>query len=140
MCEQSVNITKVIKFPATDPLHIPSSEYIRQDFVKELRAMTVLSLKEAVAKAAKGEITLLDVREADELRASGTAKGAVHIPLALVGLQGKEKLPAGKPVAVFCAKGGRAGQATQTLIRQGFEAHNIGGFADWQAAGGAVTR
>ena len=45
-----------------------------------------------------------------------------------------------KPVAVFCAVGGRAGQAAQVLERLGYSVHNIGGFGDWVSAGGAVQR
>lgn len=102
--------------------------------------MPQISVKDAIAKAAKGEITVLDVREANELQASGKAAGAVHIPLSLVALQAREKLAAGKPVAVYCAVGGRAGMAAQALAGLGFEVHNIGGFSDWANAGGPVSR
>lgn len=101
----------------------------------------------AVALAAKGEITVLDVREAAEIAASGTAKGGVHIPLSMVPLKANPQAPdhdrrldPAKPVAVFCAVGGRAGMAAQALQRLGYEAHNIGGFGDWAAAGGPTTR
>jgi rhodanese-related sulfurtransferase len=102
--------------------------------------MSPISLKDAIAKAAKGEITLLDVREAKELQDSGKATGAVHIPLALLPLQAKDKLTADKPVAVYCAAGGRAGLAVQTLSGLGFQAVNIGGLADWTKAGGPLSR
>lgn len=106
-----------------------------------------LTAADAVALAAKGEITLLDVREAGEIAASGTAKGGVHIPLAMVPLKANPQAPdhdkrldPAKPVAVFCAVGGRAGQAAAVLERLGYAAHNIGGFGDWVSAGGAVQR
>jgi rhodanese-related sulfurtransferase len=106
-----------------------------------------LTAADAVAMAAKGEITLLDVREAGEVAASGTAKGAVHIPLSMVPLKANPKGPdhdkrlnPAKPVAVFCAVGGRAGQAAQVLSQLGYSVHNIGGFGDWVSAGGAVQR
>lgn len=102
--------------------------------------MSKLTVKDAIAKAAKGEIIVLDVREANEVQASGKAAGAVHIPLSLVGLQAREKLPAGKPVAVYCAVGGRAGMAAQTLAGLGYDVSNIGGFGDWANAGGPVAR
>ena len=77
-----------------------------------------LTAADAVAMAAKGEVTLLDVREAGEVAASGTAKGGVHIPLSMVPLKANpqgpdhdKRLDPAKPVAVFCAVGGRAGQA-----------------------------
>ena len=53
-------------------------------FAKSAPALTAA---QAIAKAAAGELTLLDCREATEVQASGTAAGAVHIPLALVPLK-----------------------------------------------------
>ena len=50
------------------------------------------------------------------------------------------RLGQGKPIAVYCAAGARAGAATQTLTALGYDAQNIGGFADWCACGGAVER
>ena len=102
--------------------------------------MTKLTAKDAVTKAAAGEITVLDVREANEILASGKAAGALHIPLAMVPLHAETKIATGKPVAVYCAVGGRAGMATQALVKLGYDAHNIGGFGDWAAAGGPVSR
>lgn len=102
--------------------------------------MSQINTNEAVAKLAAGEITVIDCREAAEVQATGKAEGAIHIPLSLLALQAKEKIPADKPVAIYCAAGGRAGMATQTLRSMGYEAHNIGGFADWAASGGPVSR
>ena len=109
--------------------------------------MSRLSAKDAVAKVASGDITVIDVRETTEVQASGIAKGALHIPLAMLPLKADPKAPGfdgrialGKPVAVYCAVGGRAGMAAQTLSRLGYDAHNIGGFGDWVQAGGPVSR
>lgn len=106
----------------------------------------ITTVADAIALAARGEITLLDVREAGEIATSGTAKGAVHIPLGLLPLKADPKAPdydrrlAGKPVAVFCAAGARAGRAVGLLEQFGHEAVNIGGFGDWCACGGPVQR
>lgn len=102
--------------------------------------MTKLTAKDAIARAAKGEITVLDVREAAEIAASGKAAGALHIPLSMVPLHADAKITKNKPVAVYCAVGGRAGMAAQALAKLGYEAHNIGGFGDWASAGGPVSR
>jgi rhodanese-related sulfurtransferase len=106
-----------------------------------------LTAKEAVAGVKSGAITVIDVREASEVQASGTAMGGIHIPLGLLPLRADPKAPdcdkrldATKPIAVFCAVGGRAGQAAALLERMGYQAHSIGGFGDWTAAGGAVNR
>lgn len=108
--------------------------------------ITISSVPEAIEWAREGRVTLLDVREAGEVSASGTAKGAVHIPLGLLPLKADPKSPdydrrlAGKPVAVFCAAGARAGRAVALLEQFGHEAVNIGGFGDWCGCGGPVQR
>lgn len=105
-----------------------------------------LSLTDCITKAAAGDLTLLDVREVGEVQASGQARDALHIPLGLLPLKGDPKAPdfdarlTGKPVAVYCAAGARAGRAVQFLQSVGIDAHNIGGFGDWVAAGGPVQR
>lgn len=106
----------------------------------------ITSIPQAIDLAARGQITLLDVREAGEVSASGTAKGAVHIPLGLLPLKADPKAPdydrrlEGKPVAVFCAAGARAGRAVALLQQFGHQAVNIGGFGDWCGCGGPVQR
>jgi rhodanese-related sulfurtransferase len=109
-------------------------------------AQAKLTAATAAAKLTAAEITVLDVREANEVAASGTALGGVHIPLALLPMKANPQSPdhdarldPSRPVAVFCAVGGRAGMAVQTLQGLGYDAHNIGGFSDWEAAGGPVT-
>lgn len=108
--------------------------------------MQITSVQQAIEMAENGRITLLDVRETGEVAASGTAKGAVHIPLGLLPLRADPKAPdydarlAGRPVAVFCAAGARAGRAVDLLRQYGHEAVNIGGFGDWCGCGGPVQR
>jgi len=106
--------------------------------------ISVTSVPQAIALAQQGQLILLDVREAGEVASSGTARGAVHIPLGLLPLKADPRSPdydrrlAGKPVAVFCAAGARAGRAVALLEQFGHEAVNIGGFGDWCGCGGPV--
>lgn len=115
-------------------------------FTKSATPTAALTAAQCIDLAAKGEITLLDVREVGEVQASGMAQGAVHIPLGLLPLKADPKAPdfdsrlSGKPVAVYCAAGARAGRAVQFLQSVGIEAQNIGGFGDWCACGGPVAR
>ncbi len=106
-----------------------------------------MTAAEAVAKASKGEVTVIDVREASEIAATGKAKVALHIPLSLVPLKADPKAPdrakgldPARPVAVYCASGMRSGSAVQVLKKLGYDAHNIGTIRDWVAAGGAIGR
>ena len=117
------------------------------NFLRPASGQARPSLSDVIAKAKSGEMLLIDVREKSELQASGTARGAAHIPLALIAMKADPKSPdydkrfiAGKPVAVFCASGARSGQAASTLQRLGYEATNLGGFGNWVQAGGPVVR
>ncbi|WP_347313245.1 rhodanese-like domain-containing protein [Defluviimonas sp. SAOS-178_SWC] len=104
------------------------------------------SAAEAVAKVEAGEMVLIDVRDRTELAASGRAAGALHVPLMMLKMKCDPSSPEclaelseGKPLAVYCASGGRSQMAAQMLNAMGHrEVHNIGGFYDWHAAGGAV--
>ncbi|GHC43281.1 rhodanese-like domain-containing protein [Neogemmobacter tilapiae] len=90
--------------------------------------------------AQAGEIHLIDVRELSELQSSGKAQGARHIALALLPLKATE-IATDRPVAIYCAAGGRAGRAADLLRQMGHETvWNIGGLADWVAAGGPVEQ
>lgn len=107
-----------------------------------------ISGKDAVARAATGELTVIDVRDGAELRASGRAAGALHVPLMALRMKcdpaSPECLPqlkAGKPLALYCASGARSQGAGQMLLQMGHaEVYNIGGLYDWHAAGGAIER
>ncbi len=107
-----------------------------------------LGVADAIARADAGELVLIDVREPGEIRASGKAAGALTIPMATLAMKADPRSPecvaelkSGKPIAIYCASGGRSGMATQALQKMGHaEVHNIGGFGDWVAAGGPVER
>lgn len=98
------------------------------------------SCVELARMAQAGEVHLIDVRELAELQASGKALGAQHIALGLLPLKAAE-ISADRPVAIYCAAGGRAGRAADLLRQMGHETvWNIGGLADWVAAGGPVEK
>lgn len=90
---------------------------------------------------------LLDVRDGTELAATGTAVGAHHVPRGMLEFRADPDSPLydrelrpDRPVVLYCAAGGRAALAGQTLKEMGYaQVYNLGGFKDWQAAGGPVT-
>lgn len=102
--------------------------------------------KEARKLVQEGLAVLVDVREEDELRASGTAEGALWMPCSKMDEDEPEwkafkaKLPKGKPVILFCKAGSRSGRVTEFLIEAGYDAHNLGGFSDWAGAGLPVKK
>ncbi len=97
---------------------------------------------------AKGNVVLVDVREADEVQQSGKAAGAVHVPRGLIqsvadpaSPHHDPRLDKGKTVIVYCAAGGRAALAGQALKEMGYgEVYNLGGFKDWAGSGGAIEK
>jgi len=111
-------------------------------------AVAPLAPAEAAKLAKSGDITLLDVRDHAEIAQSGKAKGAIHIPLFQINQQGDPRHPEfhkgldqNKPVAVYCASGARSNMAAQALKKFGFSTvYNMGGFFQWQAAGGPCER
>jgi rhodanese-related sulfurtransferase len=117
------------------------------NFLRSSEPKAKMSVQDIIAMVARNEMLLVDVRERAELAQSGTAKGAIHIPVSLIALKADPKAPdrdkrfaPDKPVAVFCASGGRSGMAAQTLQRMGYTAYNLGGFGNWVQSGGAVVR
>ena len=74
---------------------------------------------------------LLDVRDTDEF-AEGHAPGARNIPLNDL-RAALDSLSKERPLAVYCAVGGRAHNAVRLLRHHGFNAANIsGGFTTWR--------
>jgi hypothetical protein len=82
--------------------------------MRMLRRMPTISPREAAERLSRGELQLVDVREAAEL-AAGAAPAATHIPLG--GLQGElSRLDRRRPVAFVCRSGGRSAAATGAKI------------------------
>lgn len=104
--------------------------------------------KDAVARAASGELTVIDVRDISELKSSGKAKGALHVPLMMLATRCDPNSPeclsalsVEKPVALYCASGTRSQMAAGMLARMGYaQVYNLGGLHDWHAAGGQIER
>lgn len=116
------------------------------NFLKAISAGKI-DTAEAMTRIKAGTLTLIDIRDQSELRNSGMASAALHIPMQSL----PEKAnPAKKscvsglcfdtPVALYCASGARSGMAAQTLRNMGYkEVHNFGSLADWKRAGGEVN-
>lgn len=100
-----------------------------------------------LAQIASGEMVLVDLREAHELRATGHAAEALHVPLGQLrhaadpaSTKHHQALDPQRPVALYCATGARSAQGAMLLRKLGYrDVHNLGGLSHWQAAGGGVT-
>jgi rhodanese-related sulfurtransferase len=83
---------------------------------------------------AEEDFYLIDVRTPEEYKA-GTIKGATNLNIYSDNFnQELDKLDKEKPVYVFCAVGGRSGQAAKTLKQKGFKdiIDLKGGFTAWK--------
>jgi rhodanese-related sulfurtransferase len=82
--------------------------------------------------------TVLDVRNPDEY-VGGHVAGAVLIPLDQLAAR-QDEIPAGEPLYVICAAGGRSLTATKALLDAGYPAVSVaGGTNGWIERGGAVV-
>lgn len=73
--------------------------------------------------------TIVDVRTAEEFR-GGNAKGSINIPLQEIEKRIDELKALKQPLVLCCASGGRSGNATQFLSKQGIECYNGGSWLD----------
>ena len=96
------------------------------------------------AKVQKGEVVLIDVREADEY-AAGHLPGAMHMSRGML----EFKLAANPQfqsrdlkITLYCKTSGRAALCAQSLKEMGYSnvSSIAGGFDAWQAAGFHVEK
>jgi hydroxyacylglutathione hydrolase len=91
-------------------------------------------------RLARGEVTVLDVRNRSEFEA-GHLPGALHIPVGHLSARLAE-IPRDKPIIVQCQSGSRSAIATSVLQKLGIAnaADLTGGFVAWNRAGHEVIR
>jgi rhodanese-related sulfurtransferase len=96
----------------------------------------------------RGDVLIVDVRDASELASGGKLKGAVHVSRGMLEFRADPELPShdknfakDKDVILYCGSGGRAALAGKLLKDLGYEkVYNLGGFKDWADSGGAVEK
>jgi hydroxyacylglutathione hydrolase len=95
---------------------------------------------ELAPRLARGEVTVVDVRNRSEWEA-GHLPGAIHIPGGHLEARVAE-IPRDRPIVVQCQSGSRSAISASVLHRLGRHdvANLAGGITDWQAAGREVVR
>lgn len=91
--------------------------------VTEETAARVLSPAEAHARAAAGEILLVDIRRPEEWAATGIPEGAVALDMRRPDFTDALRMAAGDstaPVALICARGVRSAALANRLAAAGF--------------------
>ena len=111
-------------------------------------AVPRITLAEAQAMMAQGDVLVLDVRDPHEVEQTGKIKGAVNVSRGMLEFRADPDSPyhdkrfsRDKTVIVSCASGGRSALCGKTLKDMGYQhVFNVGGFKDWSEAGGPVEK
>jgi rhodanese-related sulfurtransferase len=105
-------------------------------YLEERGAMEAVAADELLRRVKAGEVTVVDVRPAEEYRA-GHIPGAISIPVAELKARLKE-VPTDRDVVAYC-RGPycvMAIEAVELLRKKGFKAHRMEqGVVDWRARG-----
>lgn len=94
--------------------------------------MKATDLKEKLA--AGGQVTLLDVREADEFAAGDAIEGSENMPMGKVFVEAKKgNLPKDQKIITICKTGGRCEIVARELRGQGYDIEHLeGGIEGWK--------
>jgi rhodanese-related sulfurtransferase len=120
---------------------MPSS--VREMLAEANAAVPRLNPAEVRDMMSKGDVLIVDVRDAPELAAGGKLKGAVNVSRGLLEFRADPESayrdPAfqkDKTVLVYCASGGRSALSGKTLKDLGYQSvYNAGGFKELADAG-----
>ncbi len=116
-------------------------EQVTRDYLEARGVMEGVAGDELLRRVRSGEVTVLDVRPAEEYRA-GHIPGALSVPVSELKARLHE-LPRDREVVAYC-RGPycvMAVEAVALLRKRGFRAHRLEhGVADWRARGWRVER
>lgn len=115
------------------------------DLVKDAKqSIENLSPEEVNKELSNNDVTLIDIRESEELKQNGRIAGSVHAPRGMLEFYADSTLPyhkqefdKNKRLILHCASGGRSALAVATLKQMGYEnvAHMDGGINAWKQSG-----
>ena len=129
----------------TDPIHKSATDLVKEA-KQQIENLTPQQVQEELSK---GNVTLIDLRESEELKQNGIIAGSVHAPRGMLEFYADPSLPYHKPafnknnrIILHCASGGRSALAAVTLKQMGYEniAHLDGGFKAWKESGKPVIK
>ena len=120
---------------------MPSS--VKQMLAEANAAVPRLSPPEVREMIDKGDVLIVDVRDAPELASGGKIKDAVHVSRGMLEFRADPESPYHNPafqpdksVLVYCASGGRSALSGKTLKDLGYRSvYNAGGFKELADAG-----
>lgn len=100
--------------------------------VAEAAEFNKITPEEAKAMIDEGEVTIVDVRRADEY-AEKHIPSAILVPNETIAEEAESKLPdKDAALLVYCRSGARSSQASQTLASLGYtNIYDMGGISSW---------
>ena len=95
---------------------------------------------------AKGNVLVVDVRDAPEVEKSGKVAGAVHVSRGMLEFRADaetryhdKNFAKDKTIILYCASGGRSALSGKVLKDMGYgHVYNLGAFKDWAESAGAI--
>lgn len=102
-----------------------------------------LSPLQAQAEISQGNVTVIDIREPDELKQNGKITGSINAPRGMLEFYADASSPYHKTefnkekrIILYCASSGRSALAVKTLKEMGYTniAHIDGGLNAWRTA------
>jgi rhodanese-related sulfurtransferase len=120
---------------------MPSS--VKEMLAEANAAVPRLDPGEVRNRMTRGDVLIVDVRDAPELAFGGKLKGAVHVSRGMLEFRADPESPYHDPafqkdktVLVYCASGGRSALSGKTLKDFGYRSvFNAGGFKELADAG-----
>lgn len=111
-------------------------------------AVPKITPAEAKAMIAKGDVLVVDVRDASEVAQSGKIAGAINVSRGMLEFRADAASPyhdknfdKTKTVILYCASGGRSALSGKTLREMGYASVlNLGAFKDWAEGGAPVEK
>lgn len=116
------------------------------DLVEEAKAKVPEITPEEASRLA--DVVFVDVREPEEVAASGKVAGALNVPRGVLEFRTDPSRPdyipeldRNRTVVTYCRVGGRAALAAATLQELGFtDVRHMGSFDGWEAKGLPVEK
>lgn len=119
------------------------------DLVAEAKSRIENLDVDAVAKEVESGAMVVDLREPEELAATGRIPGSVHVPRGMLEFRADPSTPyhqegfdPSRRIILHCASGGRSALGAAVLQDMGYTnvAHLDGGFTAWSEAGRPVEQ
>jgi sulfur dioxygenase len=128
---------------------VPANQSIGEDIHDGISPKYLLDTEKGMKLHTEGVALFVDIREADELAATGHISNAVHVPYGdfETVLEDSDHpmtkhYGAGKPLVIYCAYGERSALALVKMKSKGVEGpyNLLGGIAAWEKADGPIEK